>query len=89
MNPIGLTRAEEESEHAPTVSTPDRTQAPEGILACAVVVPPGVACGAAAETWIRWPRDPEAAKTPACRECGGRMREIARSHGSDVALEPL
>jgi hypothetical protein len=90
VNPIGLTRAEEAGERAPAASATAQPKAPAGALACRVVVtPPGEACGAAAVALIVWPRDPEADKTPACFECAGRMREVARSFGSDIRLEPL
>jgi len=89
VNPAGLTRAEEEKEHAPAPPTEGRPKAPEGAPACRVVVPPGKSCGVAAEVRIVWPRDPDADPTPACLECAGRLREIARTFGSDVRVEPL
>ncbi len=90
MNPAGLARAEEEKERAPAPPTADRPRAPEGALACQVVVtPPGEVCGVAAKALIAWPHDPDAPRTPACLECAGRMRQLAQSHGSDVQVEPL
>lgn len=88
MNPVGLTTAEEASEHPTPQPAPERTKAPEGTPACQVIVPPGAVCGAPAEARIVW-QDPEAQKTPACLECAGRMRELAKSFGSNIKLETL
>jgi len=89
VNPAGLTRAEEEKERAPGPPAADRPIAPGGTLACQVVVPPGDACGVAAEVRIVWPRDPDAARTPACLACAARMRAVARTFGADVRVESL
>ena len=90
MNPVGLTRAEEASERAPAASATAQPQAAAGARACQVVVtPPGEACGAPAVVHIVWPREPEAEKTPACLECAGRMREVARSFGTNIRVELL
>jgi len=89
MNPVGLTRAEEANEHAPTAPSGERPKAPEGTPACQVVTQSGQACGVAAEARIVRVRDPEADKTPACLDCAGRMRELAQSFGSNIKLESL
>ena len=88
MNPVGLTRAEEAIEH-PAPAPVEQPKAPAGAIACQVVVPTGNVCGAVAQAQIVWIRDLEAAKTPACLGCAGRMRELAKSFGSDIKLEPL
>ena len=88
MNPVGLTTSEEEKERAPTSPAAPQPKAPPGTASCRIVVlPGGDVCGAVATLLIVWSRDPEADKTPACLECAGRMREVARSFGSDVKLE--
>jgi hypothetical protein len=89
VNPVGLTTAEEANEHPVAQPTAERVKAPDGTLACQVIVPPGNACGAVAEAMIVWPRDPDSPKAPACLECAGRMRELAKSFGSNVKLESL
>jgi|HubBroStandDraft_2_1064218.scaffolds.fasta_scaffold138638_1 hypothetical protein len=87
MNPVGLTRAEEEKEHpAPTSHQP---QAPAGTAQCvATLLPDGRMCGAEARWLVVW-TDPEAPKTPACTDCAKRFRAMAQSHGSNIGVEPI
>jgi hypothetical protein len=86
MNPIGLTRAEEERERShepPTATVP----APPGALACRIGVPPeGRGCGAAATGLLVWP---DGDKTPACAACAAQMAVVAQAHHSSVRVEPL
>lgn len=88
MNPVGLTRAEEEKEHPTTPAAP-QPPAPAGTARCVATLPPdGKVCGAAA-TWLVVWQDPDAAKTPACTDCAKRFREQARSYGRDIGVEPI
>ena len=88
MNPIGLTRAEEEKE-APVAPPASQPPAPDGTRRCVATVPPdGAACGAAAR-WLAVWVDPEAPKSPVCTECGKRLRATAQAHGTSVGFEPL
>jgi hypothetical protein len=88
VNPIGLTRAEEEKEQttAPLMHQPP---APAGTRQCVATLPPdGAVCGAEARWLVVW-RDPESPKSPACTDCAKRFQALARSHGSDIGVEPL
>jgi hypothetical protein len=88
VNPVGLTRAEEEKEHPPTPST-QQPPAPAGAQRCVATLPPdGKMCGAEARWLVVW-TDPDAKKTPACTDCAKRFRALAQSHGSDIGVEPL
>lgn len=90
MNPVGLTRAEEERERD-TTTRAARPQAPAGAARCVAALPPdGRACGAAAAYLVVWP-DPEDRKTAACAECANRFLALAGStgHGSRVSVESL
>jgi hypothetical protein len=88
VNPVGLTRAEEERER-PAVASTSPTPAPAGVAECVAALPPdGRKCGAEARWLVVWP-DPEAAKSPACTECAKRLRAQAQAHGSSVGVEPI
>lgn len=85
MNPIGLTRAEEEQE---TPTAPTQQPAPKGAVRCQITVPPeGKACGATAVGRIVWNKDDP--KTPACADCAQRMDAQARTFGDNIRFEPL
>lgn len=88
MNPVGLTRAEEEREH-PATPTEPQPPAPVGTVQCiATLLPDGKKCGAEALWFIVW-LDPDDKKSPACTDCAKRLRTHARSIGSDVGIEPI
>jgi hypothetical protein len=88
MNPVGLTRAEEEKEH-PTALTPSQPPAPIGTTECSASLPPdGKKCGAEARWLVVW-RDPDAKRDPVCTDCANRLRAQARSMYSDVGIEPI
>lgn len=88
MNPVGLTRAEEERE-GQAAPAPPQPLAPAGAIACVAAVPPdGKKCGAEARWLIVW-RDPDAAKSPMCTECAKRIRAQAHNLGCDVGVEPI
>lgn len=88
MNPIGLTRAEEEKER-PTAAPAQQPPAPSGVPSCiATVMPDGKVCGTTATGLVVWP-DREAAKSPMCTDCANRFAAIARSHGSSIGFEPF
>lgn len=86
MNPVGLTRAEEEREQQPAAAQPP---AQAGARSCVFTLPPdGKKCGATAAWLVTWP-DPDADKSPACGDCAERIRALYRSAGRDVGLEPV
>jgi hypothetical protein len=89
VDPVGLTRAEEEAlqQVGPRVVV----RAPPGAPACRVAVPPdGGDCPAAATRRIVWPsRDGWDRPTLACRDCAERMQQVAASHNTTLRVEPL
>lgn len=88
MNPVGLTRAEEEKEN-PAAVPANQPPAPDGVPKCIATLPPdGKVCGAEALWLVVWP-DPESKKSPACTECAKRFRALAQSHGTSVGIEPI
>ena len=74
MNPVGLTRAEQDGQQPPGAPRIALRAAP-GEPFCRITVPPhGEACGAAVTRRIVWP-DGDA--TLACLDCALRMAQLA------------
>ena len=87
MNPVGLTRAEEAKEQQPAAPAL-HPAAPAGAIQCiATTQPDGKKCGAAATCLVVW--NAEDAKSPVCDGCAEQFIAKARSHGSNIRLEPL
>ena len=87
MNPVGLTRAEQEKEH-PTAPAAPQEPAPAGAVQCiATTQPDGKKCGAAAVYLVVW--NAEDAKSPVCAGCAEGFAATARSHGTNLKVEPL
>jgi hypothetical protein len=77
MNPVGLTRAEEEMQQKRPDGSRTIVKPPPGAPSCRCVVPPDSgACGALATRRIIWP---DADVTPACQDCADRLSMQAAS----------